>query len=365
MIKNNKDLFKFLMPISLVVIVTYAIMMHLEDGFGILMSLLGALKPFAVGFSIAYLLDPLVKLVMKHAKLKRGPSVGIVFLFLILLVSGFVNMIVPSVIDGGANIAKDIPALMTSFNEQLKQINIGDPNLQNYVMKTVSSVQDKLTMAANLIISNVTGFFSGLASALVTTLIGTIVSIYALLDKEAFKKLSKKMTVSFVGDEKALRFFGFMDTVNTVFSKFLTGLILEALVVGVLNFIVFSVMGVKYAVIFAIIICITNVIPYIGPFIGAIPAVGITLLTNPIQALWVGVAILVIQQIDANLIGPRIMGSAIGLGPIWIIMAIALGGTFGGMVGMILSIPIAAIMKILLERWLNNAYQNQQSKLKL
>lgn len=365
MFKSNKEIYNILIPISFMTILTFAIVTHLADGFGLIGKLFNMLNPFFIGFTIAYLLDPLVKMTMKYTKLKRSPSVGIVFLSILILVSIFFNLVMPSVISGSANILKDIPVLIESFNKQLTQVNIEDPALQDYVMKSISSIQDKLTTAANYIITNVTNFFVGLTSAVMSFIFGTVVSIYALLDKESFKKLSKKLTITFVGDEKALRFFAFMDTVNSIFSSFLSGLILEAIIVGILAFIAMSLLGVKYAAIYAIIICLTNVIPYIGPFIGAIPAVGITLLTNPILALWVGIAILIIQQLDANVIGPKIMGSAIGLGPIWIILAISLGGTFGGMVGMIMSIPVAAIMKILLERVFETHYKKQNSKVKL
>jgi predicted PurR-regulated permease PerM len=109
-------------------------------------------------------------------------------------------------------------------------------------------------------------------------------------------------------------------------------------------------MGVRYAPILGLIICLTNMIPYFGAFIGAVPAVLATLMYDPIKAIWVAVFIIVLQQVDGNVIGPRVMGNYIGLEPIWIIFAIAFGGGFGGLLGMILAIPLGAVVKIIITR---------------
>ncbi len=115
---------------------------------------------------------------------------------------------------------------------------------------------------------------------------------------------------------------------------------------GCLAFIGLSILNVRYALVLAVIICFTNVIPYIGPFIGAVPAVVATLTYDPAKAFWVLIFILVLQQFDGNLIGPRVMGNYIGLAPIWIILSITIGGGFAGILGIILAIPTGAILKI-------------------
>jgi predicted PurR-regulated permease PerM len=325
----------------------------------------GALTPFFIGFAIAYILNPLVEKLIKLTKMKRGLAIASVYFGIILLVSIFINMIVPSIIEGSVQIANEIPSQVTKFSTQINALDLENPQIKQYVMDMILSIQGKLTGWANLILTNITGFFMNLTSAIMSFIFGTIVSIYALIDKEKFKKMSKKITIATVGDTKAMQFFDFMATVNTVFSSFISGLLVDAMLVGILAFIGLSALGVEYALIFAIVICFTNIIPYIGPFIGAIPAVGITLLYDPMKALWVMIMIIILQQIDANIIGPRVMGNYIGLDAIWIILAIALGGAFAGMLGMILSIPIAAIIKILVGGVLTDYYQRQHSKIKL
>lgn len=365
MYSDRRKFIEMLSWIGLAALVTYALGSHLQILFNVLGALLGALKPFVIGFAIAYILSPLVGLSMKYLKLKRGPSIALVYVGIIFVVSLFVNMVVPSIISGSVQIVNEIPGQLQTFSGEIEKLQLSNPQLQSYVTKTILSIQDQLTSFINVILTNLTSFFKGITSAVMSFVFGTIVSIYALIDQEKFRKLSKKISITALGDERAMTFFDFMNTVNKVFSSFLSGLIVDALIVGVLAYIGLSLLGVNYAIIFAIIICITNVIPYIGPFLGAVPAVGITLLYNPILALWVIVFIIVLQQIDANIIGPRVMGNYIGLDAIWIILAIALGGAFMGMLGMILSIPVAAILKILVGGALDERYKRRNSKIKL
>ncbi len=365
MLNDRKKFIEVLALIGLAVVLTYVVLNRVEGFLGLLGQMLSALKPFAVGFAIAYILNPLVEKVSQLTKIKRGMAITLVYLGIIVAVSVFINMIVPSVVSGSVQIVSEIPHQAEQFNDKLTELKISNPQIETYMTNTILSVQDKLTEWADLILTNLTSFLTGMTSAVMSFIFGLIVSIYGLLDKHKFMMLSKKISIAALGDEKAMKFFDFMKTVNLVFSSFLSGLIVDALIVGVLAFIGLSLMGVKYAVIFAIIICITNVIPYIGPFLGAVPAVGITLLSNPMLALWVMVFIVVLQQIDANIIGPRVMGNYIGLDAIWIILAIAIGGAFMGMLGMILSIPIAAILKILVGGVLETQYKRRHSKIKL
>lgn len=365
MYNDRRKFIEMLALVGAAVIITYVILNRVEGLLTIFSQVLSALKPFAIGFAIAYILNPLVDFVTKWTKLKRGPSIAVVYIGILFGVSIFVNMIVPSIVEGSVQIVGEIPNQVVQFNDKLTELKISNPQIETYVTETITSVQDQLTGWANLILTNLTNFFTGMTSAVMSFIFGLIVSIYGLIDKHKFIMLSKKMSIAILGDEKSLKFFEFMKTVNLVFSSFLSGLIVDALIVGILAFIGLSLMGVKYAIIFAIIICFTNVIPYIGPFLGAVPAVGITLLTSPIKALWVMVFIIVLQQIDANIIGPRVMGNYIGLDAIWIILAIAIGGAFMGMLGMILSIPVAAIIKILVGGVLETKYKRRHSKIKL
>lgn len=362
---DQKQVRNLIITICVAVIVTYGIVTNLGIFYSTVSKILGALTPFFIGFAVAYILNPLVDRLIKATKMKRGLAIASVYVGILLLVSLFVNMVVPSIVSGSVEIVNNLPAQVDKFSEELKALDLNNPQVSTYIKSTILTIQDQLTSWANIILENVTNFLVGITSAIMTSLFATVVSIYGLIDKDKFKKLSKTIVVASMGDEKAMKFLDFMATVNTIFSSFISGLLVDALIVGILAFIGLSLMGVPYALIFAIIICFTNVIPFIGPFLGAIPAVGITLLYDPFKALWVILFIVVLQQIDANIIGPRVMGNYIGLEAIWIILAISIGGAFGGMLGMILSVPVAAIIKILVGGALTDAYKRQHSKIKI
>lgn len=362
---DQKQVRNIIITLCIAVIVTYAIVTNLNIFYLTISKIIGALTPFFIGFTIAYILNPLVERLIKMTKMKRGLAIASIYIGILLFVSLFVNMVIPSIVSGSVEIVNNLPSQVEKFSEELKALDLDNPQVSSYIKSSILTIQDQLTSWANIILENVSNFFIGLTSAIMSFVFATVVSIYGLIDKDKFKKLSKTIIVASMGDEKAMKFLDFMATVNTIFSSFISGLIVDALIVGLLAFIALSLMGVEYALIFAIIICFTNIIPFIGPFLGAIPAVGITLLYDPIKALWVVLFIVILQQIDANIIGPRVMGNYIGLEAIWIILAISIGGAFGGMLGMILSVPVAAIIKILVGGLVTDAYKRQQSKIKI
>ena len=143
-------------------------------------------------------------------------------------------------------------------------------------------------------------------------------------------------------EERVLYFTRF--TYHT-FQDYMVGRLLDSLIVGLLALIGFSVLKVPYVLLFSFIVFITNIIPYFGPIIGAIFPIGMTLMIDPIRAIWVAIFIFVLQQLDGNVIGPKIMGDSVGLSPLWIISVVILGGSLFGFIGVFLAVPISAVMK--------------------
>jgi predicted PurR-regulated permease PerM len=289
-------------------------------------------------------------------KIKRGIAIAMIYVILLMILGGFSWLVIPLVIDNATQIISDAPRLITKANSQISESGIlSDPSIQ----EGLASIRGKIVEWANLLLLNLAQILGGITSAVFNMVIGFVVSIYTLIDKNRLQAMSGRVLRALFKESRADAIFDWLKKIHNIFSKFLTGLIVEAIFVGILAFIGLTILGIKYAPIFGLVIGLTNVIPYVGPFIGAIPAVGITLLYSPLSALKVAVLIIVVQQIDANLIGPRIMGNYIGLRPIWIILAISVGGTFGGMTGMILSIPVAAIMKLLFEHYIEKKEKEQ------
>lgn len=346
---NMKRWLGAMLALSLSLIVSFVTINHFDAIVAWVGTIAGATTPFIIGLVIAYILDPVVNFFMRTLHFGRGLSIGVLYLLLVVILAGFGWLVVPMVIDNASEIIDDVPRLISRANSQISDSGI---LTNDTVQEALASIRGRLAEWANILLSNLTQGLMSVTSAVFSTMIGIVVSVYALIDKKRLQASVARLCHAMFEKERAQSIFEWGGKIHEIFSKFMTGLIVQATIVGILSFIGMTIMGVKYAAIFGLLLGLTNVIPYVGPFIGAIPAVGITLLYNPLNALKIAILIVVVQQIDANLVGPRIMGNYIGLRPMWIVLAISLGGSFGGMIGMILSIPVAAIFNIVLVHYI-------------
>lgn len=312
------------------------------------------LKPFYIGFAIAYILNRPIGFFERKTKIKRGYLILSTYLVLLGLITVFISYFMPSVIDSSVRLITALSKGVENIPNYIANMeSISNSPLKTTLESNLSKITEMLGFLTNFLVDNVAKAMISITSTLMNLIFGIIISIYMSLDKVKIKDLFKNITMVLFSEKRAKGIMDFMNEVNVIFSHFITGLIVEAMTVGTLAFIGMTILKVKYAPILAMIICFTNVIPYIGPFIGAVPAVVATFLYNPKLALIVMIYILILQQIDGNLIGPKIMGNYIGLEPIWIILSITIGGGFLGMLGILLAIPIGAIVKIVLTRLLN------------
>lgn len=183
-------------------------------------------------------------------------------------------------------------------------------------------------------------------------IIAIIISCYALSDSNILIKNFKRACYAFLPEKKANSFIQTLRSCNTIFGGFITGKIIDSLIIGAICLFIFSICNMPLAVLISVIVGITNMIPYFGPFIGAIPGFFIILMVNPKKALLFLVLILVIQQFDGLYLGPKILGNSTGLRPIWIIFAITLGGWAAGPLGMFLGVPIIAVIAFLLDNFI-------------
>jgi len=357
--KDKKDYIEYLGLFFIGVILTFLITGNLPGIQTQVGRFFKLLMPFYIGFAIAYILNRPIGYFQKRFKLKRGPIIAATYLGLIFMIAMFVSYLLPQIIQNSVSLVTEITKWITTQDYNLDHYNLGP--FEKVVTDNMTKMADILSLVSNFIIENVSKLFGGIASALMQTIMGLIISIYMLADKDKFVNLAKIVNNAIFSKHRAEKISKFAKNVNEIFSRFITGLIVEALIIGVLAFIGLTIMGIKYAPILAVIICFTNIIPYVGPFIGAVPAIIATLTYDPMKAIWVAVFIVVLQQVDGNFIGPKIMGNFIGLGPIWIILSITIGGGYAGLLGMVLAVPIAAILKIGFTELLEKQIQKKAS----
>ena len=332
--------------------------------------------PFIVGLLIAYLLyipcRKVESLYRKTKKLKfiqkraRGLSILTVYLIVIIILAIGINFLMPiiasSIIDLVSNIQGYYNTLMTNIE------NLPDDSILNneMVLDVLQSIQN-IDLKQYINIDKIAEYAKGVinvAGGIIDFFVAIIVSIYLLLQRreimEFFKKLGRAMF-----KEKTYHNFGkYFDRTNNIFFNFLAGQFLDGIIIGIITSIAMSIIGVKYAVLLGFMIGIFNLIPYFGAIIAVVIAALITLLTGGLgQCLIMVIVVIILQQIDANIINPKILGNSLKISPLLVIFAVPVGGAYFGFWGMFLSVPIVAVIKLLLTDYIEykNSLQNEEA----
>ena len=320
---------------------------------------IGIMYPFIIGFSIAYLLNFIldfyeVKTLGKtqwFSKLRKGQKRSIGLILTYLTFAGicylFIHFIVPQLIDSIMGFVNDVPQYVDNvtklFNDLMRETNIS-PEYAVLIKEQMDKYIQLIMDFAKEIIPIVGNILKVIASSIWNIVLGIIISVYLLIDKENFFAINKKIICALFSTKTANRIFELTYRSNETFGKFLSGKIIDSAIIGVLSFVVFSIFKMPYTLLISVIIGVTNIIPFFGPFIGAIPAFIIILFVSPTKALVFLILVFIIQQLDGNVIGPKILGDSIGISAFWILFAILVAGKFLGLVGMIIGVPLFAII---------------------
>ncbi|MCL2087954.1 MAG: AI-2E family transporter [Oscillospiraceae bacterium] len=326
------------------------------------------LSPVFVGFAIAYLLSPAMiffedkvfcRLKFKKPVL-RYMSVSVTYMSFLIVAALFLWVVMPRFIGSISDIVSNSNSYLESAQEfvdsTLKTADPDNPlntiaeNLNGYIGKIPSSL---VRFADDL--SNLYAVVFNVINIVTNFLVGLILSIYLLANKEKFCLWSKKAIYAFIPTNSAKNLIGMTRQIHRTFGHFISARILESLIVGVICYIGMLVFGIPYAMLISVVVGVTNVIPFVGPFIGAIPSGILILLESPVKALIFGVFILILQQIDGNYIGPKLMGRSVGLPAFWVIVAILLGGGLFGVLGMFVAVPVFAVMLGLLNSFVKKS----------
>ena len=356
---NNKyttiAIYSFLVAIS--VILFYLAISQVSIFTDKLNSIFVILQPFIIGFSIAYIINFLLefyenkvfetKYVKKiRLKSKRGLAIILSYITAFFIISMVVKFLLPQVIDSIVGLVNDIPTYINNTTNFVNNV-INDLNIEDQYSKTLI---DNFNNLINYIIRFITnlipalgGFVARIASSIWNVILGIIVSVYLLIDKEKLCAVSKKITYGLLPENYANSIIELVHRSNYTFGRFLIGKIIDSLIIGVLTFIILAIFKKPYTILVSVIVGITNIIPFFGPFIGAIPSFIIILFVSPVQACWFLLIILFIQQLDGNVIGPKILGDTIGISAFWILFSILVAGKVLGIIGMIIGVPLFAI----------------------
>lgn len=349
---------------------------------GILGKIFQILKPIIYGFVLAYLLNPLMKMVenfivkllkgkiKKEERLKkfaRGVGIFTALLFAGALIVALCNMILPELYRSIRNMVYTVPEQLNEWMERLSEMEFDDSTLalitKNVLTETTAFfenwIRSDLLRQINIWISGLTEGVISVVNELMNIVIGIIVSVYVLFSKETFAGQSRKVVYAVLKPEKANLVLHITRKSNEIFGGFIIGKIIDSAIIGVLCFIGLSILDMPYTLLVSVIVGVTNVIPFFGPYIGAIPSAILLLLTDPIKGLYFLVFIIFLQQLDGNIIGPKILGDSTGLSAFWVVFSILLGGGLFGFVGMIMGVPTFAVIYYLFQTFIN---QNLEKK---
>lgn len=371
----------FFLVIAACIVFYFALlrMTHISDTFQIVFDVL---KPVVYGAVIAYLLNPIVNKIDKYLipvlkkklskegqaeKLSRSVGIFMSIVFLITLIVALFNLLIPELYISIKNMISTLPGQLNDLVRKLNEVQLNDTTTNKLIQAAVAEgttmiqnwLRQDLLGQVNEWMSNLTvgiiSFFSGIFNVL----IGIIVSIYILFSKELFLRQSKKIVYAVMNPDHANMLLHLTVKSNEIFGGFIIGKIIDSAIIGILCFIGVSLMKMPYVMLVSVIIGVTNVIPFFGPYIGAIPCTILILLSDPIKGIYFVLFILVLQQFDGNILGPKILGDTTGLSAFWVIVAILLGGGLFGFVGMVMGVPTFAVLYYIGEMLINNRLERK------
>ena len=338
-------------------ILTYAIIIYFGKIWGFIDRVIHVSTPFLLGFAIAFLLLPIVNKVewffnktifkfRKFPKLNRALASIIAFVTLFALMTGFFGIMVPQLVNSIKSIVLYI-ANFISMNEDrvntlLLKFNFLSIEGEQLVIAW-ENIMSKVMNYSTFVVDYVMGISSSIYTLVFQLFVGLIAAFYLLMDKEVFSTQIKKLLYSFLKNDTCETLIHWTRRANKIFAGFITGKIIDSMIIGVLCYILMIIFRFEYSLLISVIVGITNILPFFGPFIGAIPSILILLLVNPYSALGFAVLILFLQQIDGNIIGPFILGDYVGVSPFWIMLSIVIGGGLLGFLGMLVSVPLFAL----------------------
>lgn len=315
--------------------------------FPILFTILSVISPFFLGFIIAWLLNPIVNKLTDKG-MRRGWAVALVYLMLIVLIYLFCLAIIPALVDQLNEMAKTAPELLLNVKDLINNIFVKLSNgtnidMTNVKMQFMNYLEDFSKNLTTDLPSKIVSIVQGLISGVGKFLVGAVIGFYLLMNfNNVTKFLINMVPKKFKGDVEKLS-----NNISEVLFGFVNGTFLDSLILLVINIIGFSLIGLNAPVLFAVFCVVTNIIPYVGPYIGGIPAILVGFTQSPLIGTLILVFIIATQSIEGNFLHPIIMGRKMDLHPVTIVISLLIFEHFFGIMGMVVATPVVAVLKVI------------------
>lgn len=330
------------------------------------------LEPFAIGAILAYLLKPIcakfekwtekwfVKMKNRHKAKRLSTNISITLTMIVFVVFLYILLaaVIPQVIDSVKLLINSAPTMVANTMNWLKGLANGNAEIEQQIDNFSVTATDLMNKAFEKMTSNdyvelisqLTMGVKGVIDLIMNVLVGFIACIYILAQRTKFAKQGTMVVHSIFSPKWAKKVMDEIAYIDRMFSGFINGKIIDSIIIGFLTFIVLSIFKIPYAMLVSVIVGVTNVIPFFGPFIGAIPSALIILMVDPLKGLYFIIIIIIIQQLDGNVIGPKILGNTTGLSSFWVLFSIILFGGLYGFMGMLLGVPLFAVLYDIVRR---------------
>lgn len=336
---------------ALIAISFYLVVSNLSVMRGHLQNFVGVLKPFVIGFAIAFLLNAPMRFfeqkVFYKLKFRRGLSILAVYLLALALLLMLVQTVLPQVAQSVQMFVSNVNGYLRNLNRLaqavIAKLHLGEDAFQGFVV----TYNDVVRRATDLLydkLPDILNWGMALSSGVVSGVTAVIASIYMLASKQKMIQQIKRMLYAFFPTQPVNVFLSYCRRANAIFAAFINGKLIDSAIIGALCFVFSQLFHIPFAMLVSVIVGVTNIIPFFGPIIGAIPCLMILAIVEPWSALRFAVLIILLQQFDGNILGPKILGDSTGLSPILVLVAIVAGGGLFGFVGMVLGVPTFALL---------------------
>lgn len=346
--------------------------------------LMGICMPIIDGFILAYLMTPILnfvernllkrilkkeraKLSKRQAKLLRGISVFFTLILVLAALYSFFSIVVPQLLKSIQSIILQFPSYVNNLTIWLEKVLADNPQVELYLNNMINTytpelrewLNGTLLPQMNQAIRAVSSYAFSVLKALWDFIVGLIISIYLINSKEKYVCQAKKIAYSLFDIKRANEVIEDFRFIHRTFGGFIGGKLLDSLIIGILCFAGTSIIGTPYAILISVIIGVTNIIPFFGPYLGAIPSALLILMIDPLQCLYFLIFILILQQFDGNVLGPKILGDSTGLSSFWVIFSITFFGGLLGVFGMVIGVPTFAVIYAMIRRRVHRGLQKK------
>lgn len=356
--------------VALVTVLVYEIFENLHDVSAAVGTFFSVLKPVFIGIAFAFIANMPMRFLetrvfkrWKICSLKRAVCQLLAMLFILLIVAAMLFLIIPRIAGSVVALANGMDGYiesLTAWGSGLwDRLNL-NPGVEERIQSAVQTILAQLDELLSALVASAAKFTVSIASTLVDVFFAAIISIYALFNKEKLIFQAKKVVVAIFSERRAERILDVSTRTNQALNHYFYGMIIECTILGTLCFIAMTIFGFPYALLISVVVGVTQIVPIIGPWVSALFGALIILVSDPSRVIWFIVLVLVVQQIEANVFYPRVVGNAVGLSGIWVMIAVLLGSGLFGVVGIVLCVPVMAVLYTLVSEWVNRRVEEKR-----